>query len=175
VTELVAPQAAGATWRSSDTIDTETRQLAELFAAQVATALKHVMLEATLSTALQSRTMIGTTVGIVMERYGVDNERAFAYLARVSQHSNIKLKDVAREVVEGLPHTNHSEPSTMVRSLTRATVARSSGRMADRRRALRAPIRPPGRGHPAQGDEAAGRLDGVQLLGRQVFTLRSGI
>jgi GAF domain-containing protein len=92
---------------SSDTIPEETLQLAELFAAQVAVALAHVLLEETLSTALQSRTMIGTAVGIVMERHGLDNERAFAYLTRVSQHGNVKLKDVAREVVDGVRHTDY--------------------------------------------------------------------
>jgi GAF domain-containing protein len=92
---------------TSDVIRPETRPLAELFAAQVAVALKHVLHAESLSAALESRTMIGTAVGIVMERYGLDDQQAFAYLTRVSQHSNVKLKDVAREVVAGVRHTAH--------------------------------------------------------------------
>jgi GAF domain-containing protein len=96
---------------SSDAIHQETRQLAEVFAAQVAVALKHVLLEETLSTALESRTMIGTAVGIIMERYDLDNERAFGYLSRVSQHSNVKLKDVAAGIVTGVRHAPDAAPS----------------------------------------------------------------
>jgi GAF domain-containing protein len=84
---------------TSDTISGETRELAELVASQVAVALKHVLLEDTLSTALQLRTVIGAAVGIVIQRHGLDNERAFDYLARASQHSDVTLNDVAREVV----------------------------------------------------------------------------
>jgi GAF domain-containing protein len=86
---------------TSDTIPREIRELAQLFSAQVAGVVKHVQLEETLSTALQPRPLIGTAVGIVMARFGLDNEQAFAYLARVSQHSNLTLKDVAREIVAG--------------------------------------------------------------------------
>ena len=86
---------------SSETIPPQTRELAKLFTAQAAVVLKHVLLEKTLSTALQPRTVIGTAVCIVRERYRLDNEQAFAYLARVAQHSNHPLTDVAREVVAG--------------------------------------------------------------------------
>jgi hypothetical protein len=34
-----------------------------------------------------------------MARHGIDEDRAFAYLMRVSSHSNVKLRDVAKEVV----------------------------------------------------------------------------
>jgi GAF domain-containing protein len=87
---------------TSDTIPAETRVLADLVAAEVAVVIKHVLLEEALSAALLSRSVVGTGVGIVMERYGLDNEQAFAYLARVSQHSNVKLQDVAHEIVAGV-------------------------------------------------------------------------
>jgi len=38
-------------------------------------------------------------VGIAMERYGLSEERVFAFLARVSQARNIKLRVVAEELV----------------------------------------------------------------------------
>jgi AmiR/NasT family two-component response regulator len=35
-----------------------------------------------------------------MERYELTDERAFAFLARLSSHRNVKLRRVAQEVVE---------------------------------------------------------------------------
>jgi AmiR/NasT family two-component response regulator len=53
-----------------------------------------------LDNALGSRTTIGQAVGIVMERYGVDQTGAFEYLSRLSQNSNIKLRVVAEKLVD---------------------------------------------------------------------------
>ena len=49
--------------------------------------------------ALDSRTLIGQAVGMIMERYDLDADRAFGVLRRVSQNSNRKLRDVAHELV----------------------------------------------------------------------------
>jgi AmiR/NasT family two-component response regulator len=38
-------------------------------------------------------------IGIVMERYGVEEDRAFAFLVRVSQDSNVKLREVAADII----------------------------------------------------------------------------
>jgi AmiR/NasT family two-component response regulator len=38
--------------------------------------------------------------GIVMERYGVDPDAAFRVLVRLSQETNTKLREVARQVVD---------------------------------------------------------------------------
>jgi len=35
-----------------------------------------------------------------MERYGITSERAFEFLIRMSQNSNIKLRDIASELVK---------------------------------------------------------------------------
>jgi AmiR/NasT family two-component response regulator len=50
--------------------------------------------------AVQSRQLIGQAVGIVMERYGLNDQRAFAFLARISQTRNVKLRIVAREILD---------------------------------------------------------------------------
>lgn len=50
--------------------------------------------------ALQSRKVIGQAIGILMERFGLDDGRAFAFLVRASSHGNIKLRDVAAELVD---------------------------------------------------------------------------
>ena len=44
--------------------------------------------------------MIGQAIGIVMERFGLTEDRAFAFLSRLSSHRNVKLRQVARELVD---------------------------------------------------------------------------
>ncbi|GAB2752533.1 ANTAR domain-containing protein [Nocardioides pakistanensis] len=90
-----------------ESIDPEVRQVAELLAAHAALALGRARREEGLSSALTNRRVIGQAIGIVMERYQMDEDRAFQYLVRVSQHSNIKLRDVARELVD---QGNHRTP-----------------------------------------------------------------
>ena len=51
-----------------------------------------------LDQALGSRSVIGQAVRIVMERYGVDQTKAFEYLPAV-QNSNTKLRSVAENLV----------------------------------------------------------------------------
>ena len=51
--------------------------------------------------AVDARKLIGIAMGLLMERYGIDSDRAFDVLRRYSQQHNVKLRDVARLVVEG--------------------------------------------------------------------------
>lgn len=44
--------------------------------------------------------MIGQATGIIMERYTIGSVRAFEFLARLSQTTNRKLRDIAVDVVE---------------------------------------------------------------------------
>jgi ANTAR domain-containing protein/GAF domain-containing protein len=80
-------------------IDVETRQLGAMFARLVAISLGWARHDETLNKALASRAQIGQAVGIVMERYRLDPDRAFAFLVRVSQASNVKLHAVAAGIV----------------------------------------------------------------------------
>jgi len=50
--------------------------------------------------AMASRAVIEQAKGILMHANGVDEEEAFALLRRTSSHSNRKLRDVARGIVE---------------------------------------------------------------------------
>ena len=52
-----------------------------------------------LRTAMVSRATIEQAKGVLMERYRVTAEQAFTLLARASQHGNVKLRDVADELV----------------------------------------------------------------------------
>ena len=61
--------------------------------------LLHLRTEQGLQEALSSRTLIGQAEGILMERFGIDGERAFEVLRRYSQDFNVKLRDVAAQTV----------------------------------------------------------------------------
>ena len=51
-----------------------------------------------LKTALASRTVIGIALGIIIEREHVTEPEAFQILKRMSQHTNVKLRDVAAQI-----------------------------------------------------------------------------
>jgi GAF domain-containing protein len=91
----------------SEEIDPDAENIADLFAAHAAIALQKVGEIEHLNEALRSRQVIGQAIGIVMERYGVDNDAAFAFLLRASSHGNIKLRDVAERLVADTPRTAH--------------------------------------------------------------------
>ena len=52
-----------------------------------------------LTTALHSRHIVGQAQGILMHRFGFDADTGFAVLRRASQHSNVKLREVAGTIV----------------------------------------------------------------------------
>ncbi|GAA1533958.1 GAF and ANTAR domain-containing protein [Kribbella lupini] len=81
-------------------IDDDSVHLGSLFAGQLALAMGWAKQDATMSDALATRNVIGQAVGIVMERYTLDADRAFAFLTRLSQTSNTKLRRVAVTLVD---------------------------------------------------------------------------
>ena len=85
---------------TSDDVDPDTEDVADLFATHAAIALGHAREREALNQALQSRTTIGQAIGILMERYSMNDDRAFAFLVRASSHSNLKLRDIAQELVD---------------------------------------------------------------------------
>ena len=78
---------------------TDMSVVSQLFAHQSAIALDYAREVKNLQEAVRTRQAVGRAVGIVMERYGLNEERAFAFLARVSQTRNVKLRQVAAEIV----------------------------------------------------------------------------
>jgi ANTAR domain/PAS fold len=54
----------------------------------------------------QSRPVIEQAKGALMVSYGLDADRAFLLLRRYSQRANVKLRDVARNVVQALADRN---------------------------------------------------------------------
>lgn len=85
---------------SQKVVDPDAIGIADLFAAHAAVALGSARKLSTLHDALDSRKVIGQALGILMERYDMNEDRAFAFLRRASSHGNIKLRDVARELVD---------------------------------------------------------------------------
>ena len=83
----------------SATVDADAVQIAELFASHAAIALGRSRQESQLNEAIASRKTIGQALGILMERYQIDEDRAFQFLIRASQTGNIKLRAVAEELV----------------------------------------------------------------------------
>lgn len=78
--------------------DGELRDEITAFAAHAAIAVADSQTIEGLAIALDRRTIIGTALGIIMERFDLTNEQAFALLRRLSSHSNRKLHDVASEI-----------------------------------------------------------------------------
>lgn len=79
-----------------DAHDEETGLLLASHAAIAMSATREV---AHLESAMSSCDLIGQAKGILMERYKVDSTRAFDVLARYSQHTNRKLRDISRILV----------------------------------------------------------------------------
>ncbi|HEY0617297.1 MAG TPA: GAF and ANTAR domain-containing protein [Kribbella sp.] len=81
-------------------LDQDSIHLGSMFAGQIAVAMGWAKQEQTLTEALATRNLIGQAVGIVMERYQLDSDRAFAFLVRLSQSANKKLRTVAATLVD---------------------------------------------------------------------------
>ena len=78
---------------------TNDQLIGSLFADQAAVALAGARRAGDLNRALASRDVIGRAKGILMERFRLDDARAFTMLVESSQHTNMKLHDVASWLV----------------------------------------------------------------------------
>ena len=85
--------------RRADAFDEDDVNAGMLLAAQGAVALAESQQVAQLQNAALSRTIIGQAEGILMERFQITADQAFAVLRRVSQENNVKLYQVASELV----------------------------------------------------------------------------
>jgi GAF domain-containing protein len=82
------------------TWDAEAESIGSVLAAHAAAAVIASQQEEQLQAALLTRDRIGQAKGVLMERYGVDDVRAFDMLRQLSQETNTKLVDLAQRVVE---------------------------------------------------------------------------
>lgn len=79
---------------------TDIDSMADLFAHQSAMAIAYAREITQLREAVVTRQLIGQAVGVAMERFELDEARAFGFLARLSQDNNVKLREVARRLLE---------------------------------------------------------------------------
>ncbi|WP_197430158.1 GAF and ANTAR domain-containing protein [Auraticoccus cholistanensis] len=82
-----------------DAFDEHDRSAVVALGTQIAVAIANARRDEQLRRAIDSRTVIGQAQGLLMERFGLTAETAFAYLQRVSQSTNTKFFAVAEELV----------------------------------------------------------------------------
>jgi GAF domain-containing protein len=117
----VDERAAGALnlYRFDDSgIPPEQQETARRFAAEATRALvlavrqaRQLQVNADLQAAMSSRRVIDQAIGIVMAQNRCPSEEAFEVLKRASQHRNVKLRQVAADIVvsvSGRPPTTES-------------------------------------------------------------------
>jgi PAS domain S-box-containing protein len=75
-------------------------QIADLLGVHLQVAIDRAAVEEGLRRAAESRQRIGQAVGVLVERRRTTPEEAFAELVQQSQQTNVKLREVARIVVE---------------------------------------------------------------------------
>ncbi len=80
--------------------DADDAAVASIFAGHASVALASAQTESGLRAAMDGRHLIGLAQGILMERFDLTTEQAFAVLRRYSQDRNMKLRAVAAHVVE---------------------------------------------------------------------------
>ncbi|MFC5263163.1 ANTAR domain-containing protein [Kribbella qitaiheensis] len=78
---------------------TAEQQMAVAVARHASIALASRREESRLRQAMESRALIGKAQGLLMERFGIDADRAFTILRRYSQDHNIKLTEVATSLL----------------------------------------------------------------------------
>jgi transcriptional regulator with GAF, ATPase, and Fis domain len=83
----------------AEAFDDTSGNVATAYAALGALAWGSVVLQRQMTAAVQSRDIIGQAKGMLMERYRIDAQQAFAMLRRRSQSSNVPLRIVAGELV----------------------------------------------------------------------------
>lgn len=91
--------------RKPRAFDEAALRVGRLFTAHVGIALDSATVRQQLTEAMRTRDLIGQATGILMERMDMDAAGAFDSLVRASQRENVKLRDLARRIVDA-----HSEP-----------------------------------------------------------------
>ncbi|WP_164384085.1 ANTAR domain-containing protein [Streptomyces sp. OM5714] len=91
--------------RKPQAFDEDAARIGRLFTAHVSLALDSATVREQLTEAMRTRDLIGQATGILMERLDIDAAGAFESLVKASQRENVKLRDLARRIVDA-----HSAP-----------------------------------------------------------------
>ncbi|MFJ3668057.1 GAF and ANTAR domain-containing protein [Streptomyces sp. NPDC090106] len=86
--------------RRPHAFDERATRVGRLFTAHVSIAFDSATVREQLTQAMHTRDLIGQATGILMERMDMDAAEAFESLVKASQRENVKLRDLARRVVE---------------------------------------------------------------------------
>jgi ANTAR domain-containing protein len=85
---------------SRESLPQETVRAAWLYGTHAGWALRHARLRQHLEAVLDSHHLVGLACGVVMQRYRMDQEQAFSFVVRLSQTKNVKLRELARDLVD---------------------------------------------------------------------------
>jgi GAF domain-containing protein len=83
-----------------DAFTADDQAIAHVLARHATVAIANARHDATLMQAIDARKLVGQAMGILMERFDLDSDRAFELLKRYSQDNNLKLRDVAEHLVD---------------------------------------------------------------------------
>ena len=83
-----------------DAFSEDDEAIANIIARHASIAVAGARQQATLAQAADARKLVGQAMGILMERYHIKDDQAFAILARYSQHTNTKLRTIALQLIE---------------------------------------------------------------------------
>ncbi|MET7450358.1 ANTAR domain-containing protein [Streptomyces sp. NPDC005574] len=86
--------------RKPNVFDDAATRIGRLFTAHVSLALESATTREQLTEAMRTRDLIGQATGMLMERLDIDAAEAFDSLVRASQRENVKLRDIARRIID---------------------------------------------------------------------------
>jgi transcriptional regulator with GAF, ATPase, and Fis domain len=84
----------------TEAFSTTSQTMAAMLADHASIALINNIRERQFRAALATRDVIGQAKGMIMERFAVDADRAFAMLTTISQQTNTPVRDVAARLAE---------------------------------------------------------------------------
>jgi GAF domain-containing protein len=84
----------------SNAFSVDDEAIAHILARHASIAVASARNDETMAAAVDARKLVGQAMGILMERFDLDDTRAFEILKRYSQQNNRKLRDVAQELID---------------------------------------------------------------------------
>ncbi len=86
--------------RTASRFDHSDVMVASIFARHAASAMEVADRAQNWQAALRTRQAIGIAQGMLMQRFGLDMDQSFEVLRRFSQEQNIKVRDLAEQLVD---------------------------------------------------------------------------
>ncbi|MET9315104.1 ANTAR domain-containing protein [Kribbella sp. NPDC003505] len=70
------------------------------FSTHVAVAMESLWYQHRLHASIETHRLVSSSLGVLMERYGIDSREAYEVLSGISLEYNVKLPEIARRVIE---------------------------------------------------------------------------